>query len=105
LFSQDLAAQFDVPFFTDTITATDRALRIGESLQEWARRLRFQAFETWAKRGWAIALGQHQDDLAENMLIRLSRGSSVGKLAGMQDWRPPIWRPLLPIKKSEILEY
>jgi tRNA(Ile)-lysidine synthase len=105
LFSRDLAARFGVPFHCDKITSEERELRNSESLQEWARRLRYQVFENWVKKKWLVALAHHQGDVAENVLIRLSRGSSVGSLAGMEPLKGGYWRPLLHTKKAALLQY
>jgi tRNA(Ile)-lysidine synthetase-like protein len=101
-FSRDLAAANGLPFICEAISAEERQNRSGESLQEWARRLRYQQFERYAAEGWIIALGHHQDDLAENVLMRLSRGCSVGGMAGMKAWDPPLWRPLLSTSRADI---
>ncbi len=105
LFSRDLAARFGVDFHCDRVEGSNQELRNGESLQEWARRLRYQAFDSWVKKGWVVALGHHQEDVAENVLLRLTRGSSVGRLAGMHTFKDQYWRPLLHTKKAELLQY
>lgn len=105
LFSRDLADQFKLPFHSEAINQESRDLRSGQSLQEWARIQRYQALKKWEAKGWAIAFGHTLDDVAENVLIRLSRGSSVGKLAGMSRWNAPHWRPLLDVSKAELQDY
>ncbi|MFK7826524.1 MAG: tRNA lysidine(34) synthetase TilS [Oligoflexales bacterium] len=70
------------------------------SVQQWARKVRYQEFEKLSQEGWIIALAHHQDDIAENILLRMARGTSAGSMAGMQDWNPPFWRPLLPVTKA-----
>ena len=57
------------------------------------------------KKKWLVALAHHQGDVAENVLIRLSRGSSVGSLAGMEPLKGGYWRPLLHTKKAALLQY
>lgn len=104
-FSRDLAHRFGVPFYVDRISEEQRSLRSGEGIQEWARRLRFEAFKKWGDQGKLIALAHHQGDIAENALFRLSRGSSVGNLAGMEEFSGHLWRPFLHINKAQILAY
>jgi len=104
-FCRDLAALWDVPLTVRRVTAEERAARQGESIQEWARRLRRAELASWAADGWLIALGHHQDDLAETVLLRLARGASPGNLAGMQVFAPPYWRPFLPTPKAALAAY
>lgn len=73
-------------------------------IQDWARKLRFQWFNTILKEGDLVALGHHQGDVAENILFRLSRG--VGdNLSGLQAFLGPYWRPMLEMSRKEILAY
>ncbi len=78
--------------------------RCGQSVQEWARSIRRQFFEDVAAQGFAVGLAHHRDDLAENILMRLSRGSAPHNLLGMSTWRAPFWRPLLGVAKQDLLD-
>lgn len=104
-FVEELARTHDVPFFSRRVSAEEKDARRGESLQEWARRLRHEEFTRLAAEGWAIALGHHMDDLAETVLMRLARGTAPETLLGMRPWRPPFWRPFLQERKAAILTY
>lgn len=104
-FVEALARDFSVPLFVRRVSDEERAARRGESLQEWARRLRYEEFARLAADGWAIALGHHLDDQAETVLMRLARGTSPETLLGMRDWRAPYWRPFLRERKAAILAY
>ena len=83
----------------------------GESLQEGARRLRYDFFLKVAKEVDAqlLALGHHQSDQAETVLMRFIDGAGPRGLSGI----PPIgqWkglqliRPLMMASREEILEY
>lgn len=103
-FISELAAACGVPLFVKKVSEAERTARRGESLQEWARRYRFAEFARHAESGWTIALAHHQDDVAENVLLRLARGASPGHL-GMRGLDPPYWRPLLHQNKADILAY
>ncbi len=61
------------------------SLPYGGDLQARARAARYTALSDWAQREKlaAVALGHTQDDQAETLLIRLSRGSGIDGLAGM----------------------
>jgi tRNA(Ile)-lysidine synthase len=53
----------------------------------------------------SIALAHHADDQLETFFIRLLRGTTVTGLACMRPKQDPYIRPLLCIKKQEILDY
>ncbi|MFK7873118.1 MAG: tRNA lysidine(34) synthetase TilS [Oligoflexales bacterium] len=75
------------------------------NIQAWARAVRRQWFQEWAQQGWVIALAHHRNDIAENTLLRLSRGTSAGHMAGLRTYSPPYWRPLLKLSKQDLLSY
>ena len=68
-----------------------------------ARKSRYQALEIHKKE--IIALGHHQNDQAETLLLQLFRGSGLNGLAAMPifDQERGIWRPLLGVNR-EIIE-
>ena len=99
-----MSKRFNVPFFSKRVSPQPTAGAPKESTQLWARKLRYQEFHRLAKEGWIIALGHHEDDLAENALLRLARGTSPSQMGGMREWHPPFWRPLLGLSKSNILQ-
>lgn len=80
-----------------------RARRDASEAEARAARLAF-----FAENARVLWLGQHQDDVAETMLMRLARGSGTGGLAAPRPvQRMPRGRvhlrPLLTIKKADIL--
>jgi tRNA(Ile)-lysidine synthase len=77
------------------------------SWQDAARRARLGALEAiGARRGCArIALGHTADDQAETVLFRIVRGTGVAGLKGMPYRRGPFVRPLLDVRRSEVLRY
>jgi tRNA(Ile)-lysidine synthase len=52
-----------------------------------------------------IALGHHADDQAETVLFRILRGTGLTGLGGMPIKRGKIIRPLLRLRRSDILAY
>lgn len=111
--SSDLDAKFcaklcnslGVDFREHTIPIYERQTRKSESVQEWARRLRYKIFEAFAREGFTIAIAHHLDDLSENFLLRLFRGHSPFDLLGMKEYNPPYWRPFLTYRKADIVSY
>jgi tRNA(Ile)-lysidine synthase len=77
----------------------------GFSLQDAARRIRFQFFHDLLIKygGGKIALGHNADDQVETVLLRLLRGSGLKGLKGMLPIREGrVIRPLLEVWKEEI---
>jgi tRNA(Ile)-lysidine synthase len=77
------------------------------SMQEAARNARFAALESAAARlsCTKIALGHTADDQAETVLFRIVRGTGLAGLSGIPYQRGPIIRPLLDVRRSEILAF
>jgi tRNA(Ile)-lysidine synthase len=50
----------------------------------------------------AIALGHTLDDQVETLLHRLGRGAGTTGLASMARWAPPLWRPLLAVRRRTL---
>ncbi|MBP9708524.1 MAG: tRNA lysidine(34) synthetase TilS [Oligoflexales bacterium] len=77
--------------------------RKNQGVQEWARSLRYDFFQELISQGWIVALAHHLEDLAETILLRMTRGSSAAKLIGMRKWQGNYYRPLLSVSKNELL--
>jgi len=77
------------------------------SLETAARRARYAFLEQAAARlkAGVIATGHTRDDQAETFLLRLLRGAGASGLAGIPPKRGPIVRPLLDVRRAEILAY
>lgn len=84
--------------------------KAGESLEDVARKARYQALYENSPSGAQILLAHHLDDQLETMLIGLKRGSGALRLRGMAptfdsvDGKSLI-RPLLEVSKEEIMEF
>lgn len=77
------------------------------NFQQWARDQRYQMFSDLMKEFSAdgIVVAHHKDDQIETILHKLLRGNSPETWKGMQIFENDIFRPMLSISKSEILQY
>ena len=79
----------------------------GLSVEEGARLLRYNAFETLLKEKFCnvIATAHHLSDNFETVLFNLFRGTSTKGLIGIPDKRNGFIRPLINVTKKEIDDY
>ena len=83
------------------------ALVHGLSIEEAARRLRYEFLQSTAKeRGCGlIATAHNADDNAETLIFNLTRGSGALGLRGIPARRENIIRPLLGVSRAQIEQY
>lgn len=80
-------------------------------IQERARNVRYGLLEEWCQNHGVLHLltAHHEGDQWETVMQRLNRGSGIAGLRGIlaQTYRPfgRILRPLLSIKKTELINY
>lgn len=108
-FSEKLCAKLHIPFQAVHVAAPAYAAQQGLSLEEAARILRYEALEAARQQlttptAW-IAVAHHLDDQAETVLHNLVRGAGLRGLAGMENRRNHVIRPLLSIKREDILKW
>lgn len=109
------AARLDLPFVTGRHDTAKFARESRLSIEEAARKLRYQFLARVAHEVGAsqIAVAHHADDQAETVLMRVLRGSSLRGLAAMRprdhvpysafDYR--LIRPLLGCRRRDIEAY
>ncbi|MGB7977824.1 MAG: tRNA lysidine(34) synthetase TilS [Chlamydiales bacterium] len=99
---EEEAARLGCPFFSTRLSLEDHS-------EEAARRGRFSFFSSLFPGYEALLLAHQAEDLAETVLKRLFEGAHLCHLSGMepvsQQHGVPIWRPFLPIRRSEILQF
>ncbi len=102
LFVADLAKQHGAEFYTGKLN-----MQHGPALQERARDLRYKLIDSiFKKEGFDLVAIAHQaDDVAETLLINLTRGSGPLGLSGIPPKRGHFIRPLLAMRREEIEEY
>jgi tRNA(Ile)-lysidine synthase len=102
----DRAEALELPFLRLGVDV-GRERRRGVSLQDAARRARLGTLAALAEARGArrVALGHQADDQAETVLFRILRGTGLQGLRGIPYERAPFVRPLLDVRRSEILRY
>ena len=107
VFVRELCAREGIPLRVFSFDVRERAAREKLSLEEAGRLCRYEAFrETAAELGGArIAVAHHADDQAETVLFHLFRGTGIRGLCGMEPVHDDIIRPLLGVRRQEILEW
>lgn len=105
-FVRDLAKRLGLQFVSKRLKKGELK-GLGTSPQEAARLKRYAFFDE-AARGFGaqrVALGHTSDDLAETVLMRLLKGSSLSGLAGIPPKRGIFIRPLIDTSRASIEEY
>ena len=105
-FCRELCARLRVPFLCERADVPAARLP-GEGLEAAARRLRY-AFLRRAKEAAGascIATAHHAGDQAETVLMHLLRGAGPTGAAGMREREGDLWRPLLRVKKQDLVSY
>ena len=105
-FCRGLCAGLGVPYYEGS--ADVPGLRApGEGIETAARRLRYAFLEKARVEAGAefIALAHHMDDQAETVLMHMLRGAGTDGISGMREQSGTLIRPLLSVRKAEILKY
>lgn len=101
------AEELNLKFFTRARSMDDYAREHKISSEDAGRRLRYEFFNELAKeyKNSKIAVAHNKDDQAETVLMRIIRGTGLDGLRAMDYKSGNIIRPILDIKKSEILAF
>lgn len=102
---RELVEQMAFQWGYECCTVAAGACPDGENFQKWARTFRYDVFEALRNEQQAAAVltAHHKDDQVETILQKILRGSSPAAWQGMQIWADPVFRPLLPFSKKEIM--
>ena len=102
-----LAVECSASFVSVQVDVLLEQEKTNSSLEEAARNLRYEALETIRSKykGQCIAVGHTADDQAEEVLLRLIRGSGSAGLGGMAIQNNYIIRPLLQESKENLRSY
>ncbi len=107
-FVKNYCAEHGVPLLTYSVDSLAEAEKSGLSVEEAARKLRYQCFFDAINKGACdyVATAHHAADNAESVLFNLLRGSGLKGLTGIKEiFEGKIIRPLLRTSKAQIEEY
>ena len=107
LFVQQTCQQLNIPFHSIRFDTAEHAEKHKISTQMAARELRYNWFEEikTTHHYHFIATAHHQNDVAETMLINLTKGTGLSGLHGIKAKNNHIIRPLLCFTSDEIQQY
>ena len=106
-FVRDYCAKHGIPFVSGSGDVRSFSEKEGLSIEEAARRLRYDFLKETAEENGADAIltAHHADDNAETVLLSLIRGTGSAGLAGIPQVRGNICRPFLRIPRAELAAY
>ncbi|MBO5279356.1 MAG: tRNA lysidine(34) synthetase TilS [Lachnospiraceae bacterium] len=106
-YARQLCERYNISYSSFFYKVEEEAGKQGCSTEEMGRLLRYQCFEKVLneKNCNKIAVAHHMADQAETVLYHLCRGSGLAGLAGMRPLSGNRIRPLLCVRKEEILQY
>jgi len=98
------AAGLGVPFVLRAATTKPRR---GQSVEAWARRVRYRALHHVREeaRATVAAVGHTADDQAETVLLSLLKGGGLSALAAMRPAGGPVVRPLLRTTRDQTVAF
>ncbi len=103
-FSVSISRALGVEIFVEKVDVKSLAAEKKLSIEEAARMAREKIYDSYSS--WdRIALGHTLDDHIETVVMRIFKGSGVKGLIGISPVRGKIIRPILPLRKREIVEY
>ncbi|MDR2956041.1 MAG: tRNA lysidine(34) synthetase TilS [Prevotella sp.] len=106
-FVEELCQKYNLKFERIDFDTEVHARLNSISIEMAARELRYNWFEELRKIHLAdkIAIAHHQDDSVETILLNLTRGTGIKGLTGIAPMNGYIIRPLLCMKRNDILKY
>ena len=76
-FVAQLAKEKNINFFSYDVKKNHiRSVEDKDSTQVWARNIRYQVYQKHIDNGCVVAVAHTQDDVAENAILRMARGTS-----------------------------
>lgn len=106
-FCRALAEKYKIPFAIEHGDVPAYAKKHKMSLEAAARELRYRFFDQCMERYRLdkVALAHHREDQLETILWNIIRGCGAKGLTGMEPLRGRYIRPLMDVRKEDILAY
>ena len=107
-FCRTFCEQNGIRFFAKKLDVNTLALASGLCTEEAARNARYAFFEEILQNEDTlsyVATAHNKEDFAETMLLNLVRGSGIDGLRSIPRQRGNVIRPMLDIRRDEILAY
>ena len=104
-FCVSFCEELGIPLEVDEVDVLGEAARRGAGLEECAREMRYAFLDEAAKKLQCnkICTAHHADDNIETVLLHIIRGTGLRGLTGIASVRGNIVRPLLTLRKSELV--
>ena len=92
---------------TIKLNTLDVALELGLTVEESARKLRYEYFNKIINSGKVkyVLLAHHKQDQVETILMRIFRGTGIDGLVGIKEQSGGIIRPFINLDKQDIMQY
>ena len=106
-FCAKLCAKLNLPLLSFSVDAPSFANQNGLSIEESARKLRYDCFYSAIEKGFCnkIATAHHKNDNAETVLMHMVRGTGLKGLGGIAPVNGKLIRPMLDITREEVLDF
>jgi len=106
-FCRQLCRAYGYKFYSRKVDIKNYAGKHKMGLEQAGRRIRYDFFRTLSEKFnyTKIATGHTADDSAETFMLNLVRGADLGGMGGIPPMRDNIVRPLIEIKKTDILAF
>lgn len=106
-FCDELCEKLSIPFYTEKLDVKSYAKKNKISVEEAGRNLRYKYLKELAKKNKfnLIATAHNADDNAETVLLNLVKGTGIKGIAGIPVKRENIIRPVLCLRKKEIVNF
>lgn len=106
-FCRELANKYNAKFITKRVDVMSHCQENAISIEMGARKLRYEFFEQVLKSGEVdcVALGHHQKDRVESVMLNLFKGTSLKGMTTMKEVRGGFVRPMRDMTKSQIEGY
>jgi len=107
LFCKTICDELSIPFYFHRLDVNIYSKKNKISLETAGRKIRYDFFEKISKtyKYDKIVTAHNADDNAETVLLNLIKGTGIKGIAGIPVRRKNIIRPIISLKKTEILNY